>query len=323
MRHAVDDACLCLRDADPSLSALAQNSDKATAEALFTEGRRLMAEGSVAQACQKFEASQKLDPGVGTSLNLAECYERSGRTASAWAQFREAVSLARATGSADREQLARERADALEKRLARLTISVEGEAPSGLEVRRDGARLDPAELGIAIPVDPGTHAVTASAPGRADFTTSVNVQGDGAQAAVKIPAARGGDPRTPKRPAPVAAAGVEVSSSSGSSQKTVAAIVAGVGLAGLGVGGYFGLSAASTWDDAKSKCTDYPYGCGSEGKSLSDDARTQATVSTVGLGVGLALVTAGAVLWFTAGPSTPEATSFGVGPGGAAVKGSF
>jgi hypothetical protein len=306
----------------PSLSALAQNSDKATAEALFTEGRRLMAEGSVAQACQKFEASQKLDPGVGTSLNLAECYERSGRTASAWAQFREAISLARAIGSAEREQLARERADALEKRLARLTITVEGEAPSGLEVRRDGARLDPAELGIAIPVDPGTHAVTASAPGRADFTTSVEVQGDGAQAAVKIPALAAATSE-PEPAAPEAAAGVEVSSSSGSSQKTVAAIVAGVGLAGVGVGSYFGLTAASTWDDAKSKCTDYPYGCGSEGKSLADDARTQATMSTVGLGVGLALVTAGAVLWFTAGPSKPEATSFGIGPSGAAVKGSF
>jgi hypothetical protein len=312
-------ACVMLTS---SLSALAQNSDKATAEALFTEGRRLMAEGSVAQACQKFEASQKLDPGVGTSLNLAECYERSGRTASAWAQFREAISLARATGSVDREQLARERADALEKRLARLTISVEGDAPPGLEVRRDGARLDPAELGIAIPVDPGTHAVTASAPGRADFTTSVDVQGDGAQAAVKIPALAAAT-LEPETAAPVAAAGVEVSSSSGSSQKTVAAIVAGIGLAGVGVGAYFGLSAASTWDDAKSKCTDYPYGCGSEGKSLGDDANTQATMSTIGLGAGLALVTAGAVLWFTAGPSTPEATSFGVGPSGAAVKGSF
>jgi hypothetical protein len=306
----------------PSLSALAQNSDKATAEALFTEGRRLMAEGSVAQACQKFEASQKLDPGVGTSLNLAECYERSGRTASAWAQFREAISLARATGSAEREQLARERADALEKRLARLTISVSGEAPSGLEIRRDGARLDPAELGIAIPVDPGTHAVTASAPGRVDFTTSVDVQGDGAQATVNIPVLAAASPDT-ETATPVMAAGADVSSDSGSSQKTVAAIFAGVGLAGLGVGGYLGLRAGSTWDEAKSKCTDYPYGCGSEGTSLADDAKTQATMSTIGLGVGLAFVTAGAVLWFTAGPSTPEATSFGFGPSGAAVKGSF
>jgi len=307
----------------PALTARAQSSDKVAAEALFTEGRRLMVQGNIAQACQKFEASQKLDPGVGTLLNLAECYERSGKTASAWAQFREAISLARATGSAEREQLARDRADALEKRLARLTISLEGAAPSGLEVRRDGARLDPAELGIAIPVDPGTHAVTATAPGRAEFSTSVDVQGDGAQAAVKIPelGAAGAE-------APAAAATGEAAVSTdggGSSQKTLALVAGGVGIAGLAVGGFFGVKASSTWSDAKAECSDYPYGCGSEGTSLGEDAKSQATISTVGFGAGIVLLAAGAVLWFTAGPSTPEATatSFGIGPSGAAVRGSF
>ena len=302
-----------------ALGARAQTSDKATAEALFAEGRRLIAEGSVAKACQKFEASQKLDPGVGTLLNLAHCYEQSGRTASAWAQFREAVSLARATGSADREEVARTRADALEKRLARLTITIQGELPPGLEVRRDGARIDPAELGIAIPVDPGTHAVTANAPGRAEFATSVEVQGDGVQAAVSIPAL------TPasEESAPSSSAVSDVSTNGASSQKTLGAIAAGLGIAGLGVGGYFGLSASSTWDEAKAECTDYPYGCGTSGKSLGEDARTQATLSTVGFGVGLAFLTAGAVLWFSADSGSPEATSFGFGPGGAAVKGAF
>src|SRR6476661_10803784 len=79
-----------------------RSSDKTTAEALFGEGRRLMSAGRYAEACPKLEASLKLDSGVGTMLNLAECYEKNGQTASAWTEFREAVSAARDAGSKDR-----------------------------------------------------------------------------------------------------------------------------------------------------------------------------------------------------------------------------
>src|SRR4051794_21941124 len=95
--------------------AAQSSSDKATAEALFANGRRLMASGDYAAACPKFAASQKLDPGVGTLLNLADCYEKKGQTASAWGEFLEAASAARAIGSKEREQAARDRAQSLEK----------------------------------------------------------------------------------------------------------------------------------------------------------------------------------------------------------------
>jgi hypothetical protein len=134
------------------------DGDKATAEALFSEGRRLMASGNYATACEKFAASQKLDPGLGTSLNLADCYEKSGRTASAWVEFRDAASAAHRVGSKDREQVARARADALEKQLSRLTL-VEKTPHPEQRVARDGAPVDRAVLGMAVPVDPGQHVV--------------------------------------------------------------------------------------------------------------------------------------------------------------------
>jgi serine/threonine-protein kinase len=66
-----------------SLSALAlpvhaqtSGSNKAAAEALFSEGRTLAASGRCVEAIPKFQGSQKLDPGIGTLLNLAECYEQ-------------------------------------------------------------------------------------------------------------------------------------------------------------------------------------------------------------------------------------------------------
>ena len=81
-------------------------------------------------------------------LNLAECYEKTGRTASAWAEYREAIPLARAAGSKARLVLATERAQALQERLSTLTIraiTCEDSDPH-FEMRRDGVRMQPAEL---------------------------------------------------------------------------------------------------------------------------------------------------------------------------------
>src|SRR4051812_25793931 len=72
-------------DGAPSASAIAE------AQVLFTEGRRLVTEGRYAEACAKLAESQRLDPSAGAQLNLADCYERSGQTASAWTVFREAA----------------------------------------------------------------------------------------------------------------------------------------------------------------------------------------------------------------------------------------
>ena len=55
----------------------------AVAEHLFQEARVLVERGDYAAACPKLEASQKLEPAVGTQFNLADCYEHVGRTASA------------------------------------------------------------------------------------------------------------------------------------------------------------------------------------------------------------------------------------------------
>lgn len=149
-----------------------------------------MTAGKYAEACPKFEASQQLDPGLGTMLNLAECYEKTGRTASAWAEYREAIPLARAAGSKARQDLAVERAQALEERLSTLTIrAMSGDAADAqLEVRRDGVAVQPAELGSPIPVDPGEHLIEARAPGKAPWSSKVQVGPNAAKVSVEIPA---------------------------------------------------------------------------------------------------------------------------------------
>src|SRR5947209_7609130 len=79
-------------------SAQGTSSDKAAAEALFNEGVSLVAAGSFAAGCSKFEASQALDPTLGTTLRLGDCYERVGKTASAWALFKQSEGLAHRSG---------------------------------------------------------------------------------------------------------------------------------------------------------------------------------------------------------------------------------
>lgn len=296
-------------------------SDKATAEALFSEGRKLMDAGRFEQACLKFEASQRLDAGVGTMLNLAECYEQTGRTASAWAGFREVVSAARAAGSLEREEVARQRAQALEPKLSRLTIRLSPGASSerAIEVRRDGALVDPAEFGSPIPVNPGKHTVQARAPGRQEWSQGVELGRDGAAATVTVP--------------PLVASAVSESRSgnrthsterSGGSQRTAALIVAGVGVVGVATGTFFGLKASSTWREAKEKCTDYPYGCPDGSGDRVSDAKNAGTLSTIGFVAGAVGLGAGAVLWFTAGPDEPKAqVGVDLGLGRVVVKGRF
>src|SRR5438045_498279 len=146
---------------------------KATAETLFADGRRLVGAGEYAAACPKFAASQKLDPGVGTSLNLADCYERMGRWASAWAEFRSAASAAHSSGSRERAKLASGRARALEDRLSYLTITSAAPA-AGVVISRDGSPLEPAVLGTPIPVDPGSHTIEAAAAGKRKWSVAVD-----------------------------------------------------------------------------------------------------------------------------------------------------
>ena len=253
--------------------------NRAAAEALFNQGRDLMTAGKFAAACPKFEASQQLDPGLGTMLNLAECYEKTGRTASAWAEYREAIPLARAAGSKARQDLATERAQALQDRLSTLTIrAMSGEDPNvHLEVRRDGVALQEAELGSPIPVDPGEHVIEAAAPGKQPWSSKIQVGADAAKVAVEIPAlqAAAGSPAggaATAAPAVTTTAGPSDAApadkpASGSAMRTTGLVFGGVGVVGIGLGTFFGLQASSKWSDAKSKCRSEERRVGKECRS--------------------------------------------------------
>jgi hypothetical protein len=289
---------------------------KAAAEAAFENAKNLMKEGKFAEACAKFQASQSLDPGIGTMLYLADCYEKSGRTASAWAQFLDAAAAAKAAGQGEREQKARERAAALEGKLVRLTINVApGAAAPGLAVKRDGTAVPEQLWGTPLPLDPGEHVITASAPGKVEVTLKGMID--------------------PQRPSPLVitippladAPKSEVVDKRGTPPLRVAGgVVLGAGGAALVVGGVLGGLAIAKNGSANEGC--YANGvCTTAGAEARDAALGLAKGSTIAIVAGGVAAAAGTVMLVIARTSSPggEKSALAISPrlGGLAVEGAF
>jgi hypothetical protein len=293
---------------------MARAGDKALAESLFQEGRKLLDAGKPADACGKFAASQRQDPSPGTLINLGKCNEAQGKTATAWAAYKEAESLARNMNRAEQEKLASERASELEGKLSRLTVNAPpGEIP-GLIVRRGGTTLSSESLGVAAPVDPGEVEVEASAPGHETWKGKVTVGKANDNASIAIPslvesgaAAPALAPIDGAAPAPAASptpAGGDVTADTGKSSPTLGYVLTGVGGAALVVGGVFGYLASQQASDAKDDpalCPDKK--CSAKGRDEIDSAEGKALISTIGVGAGLAAVGVGVVLILTSGGS--------------------
>ncbi len=298
-------SCLAMALGAAPRSHAQTGGDKASAEALFSDGRRLMAAGNYVEACPKFATSQKLDPGLGTLLNLADCYDKLGRSATAWGLFREVAGSARAAGDTRREQAAKQRADALEPKLSRLTFKTPPNAPADLTVKRDDVSIDAAVLSTPLPVDPGEHAIEVSARGKKTWRTTITVPAGAALVPVEIPALEdepvgGGLPATTHSRDTYDSTGqTEIPYRPRSGQRTIALVVGGVGVAALITGGVLGLSARSKWNDANSRCPGKVCES-SDDVQLGNDAKSRATWATVAFGVGAAGLIAGGVLWFTA-----------------------
>ncbi|WP_437478934.1 hypothetical protein WME75_31490 [Sorangium sp. So ce1014] len=316
----------------------------AAAEALFRQGRDLVAQGKLVEACPKFAASQRLDPGYGTQWNLADCLERLGRTASAWAAFREAADMASRAGQADREAKAARRAADLEKRLERLAIAVSAPA-DGLVVRRNGAVLDAGAWSAPLPVDPGTHRIEATAPGKKPFSVEAQTAGPGKVVTVAVPpleddpAAAGataaaplqpGGPSAPAPGAPLRPVAGGDGDDGASTRRTLAFVAGGVGVAGVVTGSIFGLIASARWGRAQDDHCRTATLCDDQGVALVGDARSAATLSNIGFVVGGVGLAAGVALFVTSlGDAEPAAARIMVTPavgttgGGLGIQGRF
>jgi hypothetical protein len=294
-------------------SAAAQ-SNAAIAEQMFREGQQLLRQGHFSQACEKLAASQRLDPAIGTLMNLAYCHELEGKTASAWSEYSDAAAQAAHASEPQRAAFAREHAAALEPTLSKMRVDIQ-QAIANAEVRLDGIPLPAASIGPEVPVDPGDHVLEASAPGKKPWRQPLHVdQGRGLTVArIELE--------------DDAAAGVSAPAESHPS-RTLAYVLGGVGVAAVGVGVALLVRAYAfdrkSNDEANTARQFSPPDPVFVSASLADhqSAVTNQTAGLVTAGVGAAVLGAGAYFFFARGsaPTTGLQVVPELSPGRAAMS---
>ncbi len=267
---------LCLLGADDA--GADEAGQEARALALFDEAKSLAAAGEYSQACAKFEAADRLTGWLGVELNLADCYARVGRTASAWLLWRKAAAKAEALHD-DRAAYARERAAALEPDLARLSIT----ATESVEVRVDDVRLAAAELGVALPIDPGEHVVIANVGGRQMWSRRFTITA-GATVELAVPpvVVSHGASREP-----------------GHTPRWLMWSLGSTGVALLGATAWLGISAKLRYDAAVAGHCDSQLQCDPDGIEGIFDARRRGHIATLVGAVGVVTAAAAVVLVVT------------------------
>lgn len=250
------------------------------ADTLFNEALKLQATDLHA-SCDKFSQAYALNPNaVGILLNVALCDEKLGHTATAVANFRRARDMAVEQKSAEHERAASEHLAALEGKVPHATFLLSAAAAPGVALVIDDTQVI-SQL-VDVPVDPGQHQLSVSAPGYLPHRISFAVA-DSEKRTVVIPA-------------------LERAVSTRSSRRTYGLITGGVGAAAVITGVTIGLVARSRYNSAIAGCDtsgDKPV-CNDHDYANATDARSVATAGTVISVAGGAVVAVGVYLWLSA-----------------------
>ncbi len=172
--------------------ALAQSTDavkKAQGQALYDEALKDMEAHNYGIACPKLQQVIRLVPeGIGARITLGECFESQGKLASAWTMYREAQAMAKAAGQKERETKSKTRAEALEPKLSKLTLSVPEaiQKLSGLKIEKDGESVDAALWNLPLAVDVGEHRIGAVADGKESWKKTVQIAKNGDKSSIEI-----------------------------------------------------------------------------------------------------------------------------------------
>jgi hypothetical protein len=286
---------------------LTAHAQQAAADALFDSAHAAMTKGDFAAACEQFRASDKLDPAVGTELNLADCEEKRGHIASAWELYRTVTD--KLAESDERLAFARSRAQALQARVPKLTLSLAADAPKSSTVRDGNVDLGSAAFGVALPLEPGAHELVVSAPGFEARTFQLQLtEGEARSLSVtpgnaKAAARASAPPITAKEPAKH-----DDSTASGSNRRTLGFVLGGVGVAGLGAGAVAGLLSLGKQHTVSAECQP-DKSCTSAGVSAAHSGRTLEMVSNIGWVVGAGALGVGAYFLLTSSPENKPSTS--------------
>jgi len=305
------------------------SAQTAEAETLFREGVRLMKDGNYEEACEKLEASERIEPKFTTEMNLGGCREQLGQVASAWAMYLKAASSAKRINDERRSAEAKKRASAIADKLVYLTITVPGDAVDDLDelvIKRGKTPIDRALWDQKVPVDPGEYTITAVSPGYKKWSDNVTIKtknrivevpplekkesgegggdGDGDGGGGDGDRNGGSDRRDDDRrdgdkdrpPVPLLAT---------NKYRTQTITLAVIGGGAVILGTSFAVYGLSLQKQSNELCPDIKCS-DSYAVALNKTARTDALVANISWGVGgAALITAG-ILWWVGKPTPTD-----------------
>jgi hypothetical protein len=299
-----------------AIAAGRAHGQAADAEVLFDLGDKLMAEGKLGDACDAFEASNRMDPRAGTLIRLGDCREANHQLASAWTAYKDA--LARVKDPRKREIAAQHVAD-LEPQLSQITLLVpDASRVDNLAITRNGVTIDPMLWNRTIPIDGGTFTFAARAPEYDTWVEEVVVPETGGKIEVHVPGLVKTVRAAPPLPAPrtrhVARSPL---------LRNVAFGVAGAGAAGSIVAGVLArtkLTAALAICPDR-RCPDPASTARAD--TLLRQSRLRGNIATASGALGGVALVAAAILWWRGRRDTISiapvvgATQVGVAIGGA------
>lgn len=289
--------------------ARADSAEQERALALFEKGRKLARDGRCVDAIAPLLESIRYAEGVGPLLNLGNCYETLGKSASAHKYFVRAQEVAAAHDDRRRDE-AVQRARAIEKDVSSITVHVPVSIRNVAEVRIDGESVPKDHWDLPTPVDPGPHEIEVVAPPNPKQTETVTVRpkGDRVEWMAPAPAASSGSERWRGLDKTSTTLGARPEETPSSTQRTLGMVIGGAGVVGLTVGGIFGVISLSAHSSVTGQCPTYPR-CSTADRATLDgtnqNATNAGTISTISVIAGALLLIGGAALYFTA----PSASS--------------
>ncbi len=323
---------VCLACSATALAGNAQqDAARAAARTSGYEGIQAFESGNMAVAVDKLGRAFNVVKVPTLGLWYARALAKTGNLVEASERYGEVMRLEITEGKVKEQKQAQaeaaEELTALQPKIPTLTLTVQG-ASAGCEVSLDGNPLSMSLLGMATPVNPGTHRIQAKqGTQRVEQSVTIHV-GDKKSLELKLVASDTSEPAAAKTPAVSEAPSTRgtVSQppiSKGSPQKAIGWITLGVGGVATVTGvvtGLLGMSKRSQLDDSHN-CEGTV--CRSAERDLMASYNQMRTISTVGFIVGVVGIGAGTTLLLTA-PKPREATmSAWLGVGSLGVRGTF
>jgi hypothetical protein len=298
----------------------ATDDQKKLAQLAFLEGRVAFDARRFVDALRHFRKSHDIVASPNSRLLIANTLMELRRPTDAYGELLLAVEEADAAAAADERykeaaEIARADLADMRQKIGLLTVNVSG-ADDAAKLSVAGKDVPRERWGQALTVEPGNVAVVLKgAAGNEVQEVSVDAGGD-----VSVSIA----PPTKDEPPPPPPVEEESFFELGTStQHILAYAAAGLGAAGLVVGGVMGGLALSTRDDLVAQCGEAPCPQRTDDIDKGEGFQLGANISFI---AGGALLATGVVLFFTA-PSDEDddeaAVSVSLGPGHINLRGRF